>query len=78
MSSGDRFDGAESSRRHKQQEQQTNNMSVPPSPAETRHPLSRYESIAPDVEDDDTAASILSTDTVRRRPEGQTATGYGM
>lgn len=49
--------------------------STPESPTHSRHPLSRYESIAHHG-DDELATSFQSTDTVRRRPEGQTA-GYG-
>jgi hypothetical protein len=48
--------------------------SAPTSPTDTRHPLSRYESI---TSDDEGQTSGYQTETVRRRPEAQAA-GYGM
>jgi hypothetical protein len=39
-------------------------LSAPASPTDTRHPLSRYETV---VEEDEEATS--GTDTIRRRPE---------
>lgn len=54
-------------------QEQTANMSAPTSPTDTRHPLSRYESIT--SEDEGQASGYQASDTVRRRPEGQS---YGM
>ncbi|EDN96716.1 hypothetical protein SS1G_01642 [Sclerotinia sclerotiorum 1980 UF-70] len=48
-------------------------MSTPTSPTDTRHPLSRYESIS--QQNDGLAESFQSTDTMRRRPEN--TGGYG-
>jgi Ca2+:H+ antiporter len=42
-------------------------MSNPPSPTDTRHPLSKPESTA--EQRDGPGGSLQSTDTVRRRPE---------
>ncbi len=50
-------------------------MSTSASPTDTRHPLSRFESIVPEPADD-VSTSFQSTDTVRRRPEGGLS-GYG-
>ena len=43
------------------------NMSTPTSPTDTRHPLSRFETITD--QNDGLSESAQSTDTVRRRPE---------
>ncbi|KAG4035585.1 hypothetical protein MFRU_001g03540 [Monilinia fructicola] len=48
-------------------------MSTPTSPTDTRHPLSKYESIS--QQHDGLAESFQSTDTIRRRPDN--TGGYG-
>jgi hypothetical protein len=59
-----------------EEEEHSSEISSPASPSDTRHPLSRYESITQESEDS-LATSFQSTDTVRRRPE-ELQSGYGM
>jgi hypothetical protein len=56
---------------------QHTDMSTPASPTDSRHPLSRVESIAQQItpQNEALSESYQSTDTVRRRPEPQS---YGM
>jgi Ca2+:H+ antiporter len=50
------------------------NMSTPTSPTDSRHPLSRFETITD--QNAGLSESVQSTDTIRRRPEPLMS--YGM
>jgi len=59
----------------RQSQETPSEMSNPTSPTDTRHPVSRYESIT-QSHTDGLSSSFQSTDTVRRRSETQQG-GYG-